>query len=75
MTAPATLLPALGAGAVAAAYEYSKGQGVNEESIALVGGVAAAALGLSIAAEEGDLVYGPLLAVAGATAVMLLLRR
>jgi len=75
MSSPAIILPALGAAAVAGAYEWSKGEGVNEESVALVGSATAVALGLTITAEEGDLVYGPILAGVGALGLFLLLRR
>ena len=71
MTAPATLLPALGAAAVASAMEYSKGERVDPETIAMVGGVAAAALGISLMLEENDYYYGGALALVGAAAAIL----
>jgi hypothetical protein len=75
MSSPAIILPALGAAAVAGAYEWSEGHGVDQASVAMVGSATAVALGLTIAAEEGDLVYGPILAGVGALALVMLLQR
>jgi hypothetical protein len=64
VTAPATLLPAIGAAVLAGAYEA--GNGVNERSVLLVGSVAAVGLGAALAVEEQNYLAGGLLAAAGA---------
>jgi hypothetical protein len=66
VTAPTTLAPALAAGGLAAVYEHSKGRGVDSETVAMVGGSAAFALGVSLMIEEQNYTVGGLLALVGA---------
>lgn len=75
MTAPATLLPAVGAAAAVGAWEYSKGQGASEENVLLAGSAAAVGLGLSLVLVESDYVPGIMLTLAGAVVGYSLLKR
>jgi hypothetical protein len=75
VTAPATLLPAVGAAAAVGAWEYSKGQGASEENVLLAGSAAAVALGAALLIEEQDYISGPLLVLAGAVVGYSLLKR
>lgn len=73
MTAPLTVLPAVAAGAAGVALAYRDDS--TEETVALAGGAAAAALGIALIAEEQNYIAGGALALAGLAGIFLLLKR
>jgi hypothetical protein len=74
MTAPLTVLPAVAAGAAGVALAY-RDHDSTEQTVALAGGAAAAALGAALILEEQNYIAGGALALAGLAGIFLLLKR